>query len=74
MMFISASISSNLYKLYLKSVIDVSINNLINSPTNIHARKWAQRSMKIPPYPPLAKGGWGDFHINSVKLRERYSS
>jgi hypothetical protein len=23
-----------------------------------------QRSMKIPPYPPLAKGGWGDFHIN----------
>jgi len=34
MMFISASISSNLYKLYLKSVIDVPINNLINSLTN----------------------------------------
>ena len=24
-----------------------------------------QQSMKIPPYPPLVKGGWGDFHINS---------
>ena len=23
-----------------------------------------QRSMKIPPYPPLVKGEWGDFHIN----------
>ena len=22
--------------------------------------------MKIPPYTPLAKGGWGDFHINST--------
>ncbi|MHB8092095.1 MAG: glycosyltransferase family 4 protein [Syntrophales bacterium] len=34
------------------------------SGTNPHARG-AQRSMKIPPCPPLAKGGWGDFHINS---------
>jgi methylthioribose-1-phosphate isomerase len=33
--------------------------------TNIHARKRTQRSMKIPPNPPLAKGGWGDFIINS---------
>ena len=24
-----------------------------------------QQSMKIPPYPPLVKGGWGDFHINA---------
>jgi hypothetical protein len=24
-----------------------------------------QRSMKIPPSPPLVKGGWGDFHINA---------
>ena len=25
----------------------------------------AHRSMKIPPYPPLEKGGWGDFHRNN---------
>ena len=32
--FINASVSGNLQKIYFKSVIDVSINNLINSPTN----------------------------------------
>jgi len=28
-----------------------------------HARAQAQRNIKIPPRPPLAKGGWGDFYI-----------
>ena len=36
-----------------------------NEPTNPHVQARAQRNMKIPPCPPLAKGGWGDFHINS---------
>jgi hypothetical protein len=31
-----------------------------------------QRSMKIPPYPPLVKGGWGDFHINRIKRLAEY--
>jgi len=35
------------------------------SQTNIHARRRAQRSMKIPPDTPLSKGRWGDFLINS---------
>jgi len=32
--FINASVSGNLQKIYFKSVIDVSINSVINSPTN----------------------------------------
>jgi len=32
--FINASVSGNLQKIYIKSVIDVSINSVINSPTN----------------------------------------
>ena len=31
-------------------------------------RMATQRTMKIPPYPPLEKGGWGDFQ---VKYEER---
>jgi len=34
----------------------------------IYARRRSQRSMKIPPNPPLAKGGWGDFHIKRIFL------
>jgi len=29
--------------------------------------------MKIPPYPPLVKGGWGDFHINVLGILTGYS-
>ena len=36
-----------------------------NNLTNSHGLL-PQRSMKIPPYPPLVKGGWGDFHINNI--------
>ena len=35
------------------------------SSVNILSQKHAQRSVKIPPYPPLAKGGKGDFHSNN---------
>jgi len=34
--------------------------------TNSHAQARAQRNMKIPPYPPLAKGGGGDFHMKQL--------
>ena len=34
-------------------------------PTDHHGLL-PQRSMKIPPCPPLAKGGWGDFYIKCV--------
>ncbi len=51
-------------------IIDNGIN--INRLTNPHGLL-PQRSMKIPPYPPLVKGGWGDFHIkkkDSIFARE----
>jgi acetolactate synthase-1/2/3 large subunit len=34
------------------------------NPQKTPCPKRAQRMMKIPPCPPLAKGGWGDFHTN----------
>ncbi|MDO9585189.1 MAG: hypothetical protein Q7I93_01740, partial [Syntrophales bacterium] len=44
----------------------------------ICSRRWAnphgllpQRNLKIPPYPPLVKGGWGDFHIKGVIMRKK---
>jgi len=30
--------------------------------------------MKIPPIPPWAKGGWGDFHTKNKALDGRYPS
>jgi len=36
-------------------------------PNNSHGLL-PQRSMKIPPYPPLVKGGWGDFHIKEKNI------
>jgi carbamoyltransferase len=45
---------------------------LQNHPgTNTHAEAWAQRNTKIPPYPPLEKGGGGDFHINTTAGEDR---
>jgi len=30
--------------------------------------------MKIPPYPPLTKGGWGDFHIKLMEQMPNYQT
>ena len=33
-------------------------------------RMATQRTMKIPPYPPLEKGGWGDFQVKELVMKD----